>query len=480
MQTFDLSTPDALAASAPVMRQHGPHRFVEADGHSGYHPTTRDTELTLDTDLLRSGEWAIGLWVCPLEDLDIAAPLPWIAEHDPEAARYPLITDAPAHKGLGGNVFGWYWTSQIRPAMLAKLVHGTPAPGKLPASTQVEQLLLSAATWYRFVLTYSESQKRMCIWVNGVLAGISEFDFTADTPGTRLHIGNPAMTFGEIELHERALDDDEVKTDFDTSASPRSREAADRLRPLFEPRPGRTVDWHPSPEWVLRRETDFTRPEDIDGWTLHGCQQEPYGMKELRTTPEGLLLQTPDEIADESRMYLWSPETFEGDLAVSFDFRMEQDSGFGMLVTHAAGMQREDVLADPGNLARGAMQVINRNRLRNYYWGFYRRTPTTPKHLASHTLVKNPWARNLALSASENITVGEWHTLLFLQQGGLLRGAIDGEWVVEGHDDPHQNHGPVLSAGRIALRLMYQTRMRVRGLRVWTRSTGFSVAASGD
>ncbi|WP_159621098.1 DUF1961 family protein [Ruania rhizosphaerae] len=462
---MDLSSPDCLTGT---VRPHGPHRFVTVDGRSGYHPTTRTSELTFETDLLRGAEWSLSLWVCSLEDLDVAAPLAWILEHDPEAQRYRLVSDTPV--GGAGGVFSWLWTSQIRPAMQAKLVHGTPEPGRLPASTQVESLPLAAATWYHLVLTFSDREKRMCLWVNGVLAGISEFDFTADVPGTRLHLGNPAMVFASIEAVDRELTAADVREEFASSASSRSRAAAERIRPLFEPQPRARVDWEPGSDWSLDLQTSFTHPSDIDGWTLHGCQRPPHQMRELRTTSEGLVLHTPDEVADESRMYLWSPQMFEGDLAVQFDFRMEQDSGFGMLVTHASGMQGEDVLADPGDLARGAMQVINRNRLRNYYWGFFRRTPTTPKHVASHTLVKNPWTRNLALSASPVVEVGQWHRLLLVQEGARLRGAIDGQWVVEGHDDSFQNYGPILRTGRIALRLMYQTRMRVRDLHVWTRA----------
>ncbi|UFU06900.1 DUF1961 family protein [Ruania halotolerans] len=474
MMTLVLTGPAALNQAGPAVRQNGPHRFITADGRTGYHPTTRTTELTVETDAVRSPHWSLALWVCPLDDLDVASPLSWITEHDPEAARYPLVTDAPPSGGLGGTVLGWYWTSQLRPAMFAKVVHGTPDPGQLPASTQVEHLPLEAGTWYHLVLTFSEPEKRMCLWVNGVLAGISEFDFTADRAGERLHIGNPAMAFASVAVHPCELTAEQVRADFAASASTRSENAAERIRPLFEPQPRRPVDWEADSEWDLQLETDFTRPDDLDGWALHGCQRAPHEMKEFRATPEGLLLHTPEEVAEESRMYLWSPRMFEGDLAVAIDFRMELDSGFAMLVTQACGMQREDVLAEPGDLARGAMEVITRHRLRNYYWGFFRRTPTTPKHVASHTLVKNPWARNLALSASAPLTVGDWHQLLFVQEGGRLRGAIDGVWVVDGLDDPHQNYGPLLGTGRIALRLMYQTRMRTRNMRVWTRSRGIT------
>ncbi|MGA2035302.1 MAG: DUF1961 family protein [Thermoguttaceae bacterium] len=66
----------------------------------------------------------------------------------------------------------------------------------------------------------------------------------------------------------------------------------------------------------------------------------------------------------------------------------------------------------------------------------------------------------------------QWHRLLFVQEGARIRTAIDGRRVFDLHDDPLNNTGPVFNFGRIGLRLMYQTRMRFRDLKIWNRNAG--------
>lgn len=64
----------------------------------------------------------------------------------------------------------------------------------------------------------------------------------------------------------------------------------------------------------------------------------PYELLEKQITPEGLLIQTPDQIHTETRVYFWSPVSFEGDVAVEFEFRPEQNTGLALLVVQATGL----------------------------------------------------------------------------------------------------------------------------------------------
>lgn len=84
-------------------------------------------------------------------------------------------------------------------------------------------------------------------------------------------------------------------------------------------------------------------------------------------------------------------------------------------------------------------------------------------------MAKNPWLKPLAMSSLPPLALGEWHRLLFVQDGARLRGAIDGRLAFDVTDDPLAHSGPVLDRGRIGLRLMYGTKMRFRGLKVWNR-----------
>jgi hypothetical protein len=198
-------------------------------------------------------------------------------------------------------------------------------------------------------------------------------------------------------------------------------------------------------------------------------------MKALEITPEGLLMETPDAIDNETRMYLWSPQNYEGDIAVQYDFRPEKDSGLALLVVQASGMQREDFILDHPPRTSGSMSTIISDRVRNYHWEYFRRTGDVRADLGTQVLVKNPWLRPLGMATLPRLEVGQWHHLLFVHEGDHLRAGLDGRWVFDLRDDPFNNNGPVFNYGRIGLRLMYQTRIRFRDVKIWSRNEGVKV-----
>jgi hypothetical protein len=132
-------------------------------------------------------------------------------------------------------------------------------------------------------------------------------------------------------------------------------------------------------------------------------------------------------------------------------------------------MQREDMLLDHPRRVTGSMQTIIGDRIRNYHWEFFRRAVDVRGDLGTQVLIKNPWYMPLGMSARPAFVPGEWYRLLFLQEGNRLRGAINGEWVLDVRDTALANHGPVFNSGRIGLRLMYQTRICLRALKIWNR-----------
>ena len=138
-------------------------------------------------------------------------------------------------------------------------------------------------------------------------------------------------------------------------------------------------------------------------------------------------------------------------------------------------MQREDFIADHPPRTSGSMGTIITDNVRNYHWEFFRRTGDVRADLGTQVLVKNPWLRPLGMATLDRLAVDQWHRLLFVQEGARIRAAIDGRWVFDVHDDPLNNTGPVFNFGRIGLRLMYQTRMRFRDLKIWNRNAGVEI-----
>jgi hypothetical protein len=175
-------------------------------------------------------------------------------------------------------------------------------------------------------------------------------------------------------------------------------------------------------------------------------------------------------IDTESRVYFWSPDRFEGDIAVEYEFRPESDTGLALLITQATGMHGEDFLTDDPPRTTGAMSTIIADTIRNYHWEYYRKAVDVRGDLGTHILAKNPWYKPLGMATANPLSLRRWHRLLFLQEGGRVRAGIDGEWMLDVTDDAFAHSGPILRGGRIGLRLMYGTRMSFRNLIVHQRT----------
>ncbi len=453
----------------------GPHRFVEVGGRVGYQPTSLGTRLRLHSQVHQGDRGTIVLQVCPLEALGAAAPMSHILNKDPNAPEYGLIGDHFPVGDIPSSVFCWYWRAVMHPQMIAKFKRGIAAGGAADFSVTpyvpVEHLPLHERTWYHLALTWDKPASRLLVYVNGVLCATTLYPFKCDEPNPELYLGNTAMVFGGVSFYDQALDGSAV-AELAQAAGFGGSAVDEELRELFLPQERPELEWPPAaaPDWELRYQNDFTQPGALDGWEQQGCLEAPYQLKAREITPEGLLIQTPDEVHVETRMYLWSPMSFEGDLAVEYDFRPEQDTGLALLVVQASGMQREDFILDHPKRTTGAMGTIISDRVRNYHWEYFRKSVDCRGDLGTHVLIKNPWRQPLQMTTTPPLALHTWHRLQFVQEGARLRAAIDGRTVLDVTDHAFSNNGPVLNCGRIGLRLMYATRIRFRGLRVWNRN----------
>lgn len=451
----------------------GPHRFVTVAGRTGYQPLGLGTKLSFPCGVQQGGRGTFVLWISPLETLGVTPPLDYITRRDPHWQRYALISDGWPGNDPDRSVFAWYWQSQWHPQMIVKFKSGaagnTAADFGVTPYVPVEHLPLRRGAWYQLVFTWDKPASRFRVYVNGILCGTTRFPFRCDEAGGMLHLGNTAMLFAGFEARDVEMTADEVGRLYADDPTPKNAEVNAELASLFTVRPASRVDWKPDASWRLVTDNRLTGRDDFAGWRQQGCLEDPYKLVEHRITGEGLLLETPGEIHTESRVYFWSPEIFEGDLAVEFEFKPERDTGLALLVVQASGMQREDFLADHPPRTSGAMDTIISDRVRNYHWEFFRHAVDVRGDLATQVLAKNPWMKPLAMSSLAPLEVGAWHRLQFVQEGDRLRGFVNGLPAFDVTDDPMAHTGPVLDRGRIGLRLMYGTRMRFRDLKVWNR-----------
>jgi hypothetical protein len=90
--------------------------------------------------------------------------------------------------------------------------------------------------------------------------------------------------------------------------------------------------------------------------------------------------------------------------------------------------------------------------------------------VASHVLVKNPWLWPLHYQCQERLLqLNTWHKLQFVQEGERLRGAVDGEQVLNCSDNDTTGHGPVYRGGNVGIRCMWKSAFLFRNLKVWQR-----------
>lgn len=462
---FDGSTGEPAEVS-------GSHRFVEIAGRVGYQPLALETSLEIPSTQHLENEGTFVLWISPLESLGVSPPLAHVDALDPNWHNFGLLADTPRTNNIESTTFAWYWRADWHPQMIAKFKSGVAGNAAADFSVTpyvpVEHLPLHARHWYQLAFTYNKEQSRFRIYVNGILCGTTRFPFLCDTPGQKLFLGNTAMVFADLEIFPSELSEGDVQSLYRRSGAV-DNDVDDELLELFSERPRAAVDWSPSAEWTTRYSSSLTHRGDFDGWTQEGCLTPEFRLTQFDVTADGLLIETPDVVDTESRVYFWSPESFDGDLAVEYEFRPESETGLALLIAQASGMQREDILDDQPPRTTGAMTTIIGDRIRNYHWEYYRKAVDVRGDLGTQVLVKNPWFKPLGMSTRAPLEVGTWHRLLFLQEGNRIRAGLDGEWVLDVTDDAFAHSGPVLNHGRVGLRLMYSTRMRFRDLTIRNR-----------
>jgi hypothetical protein len=457
----------------------GPHRFVRVLGRAGFQPLSLETRMRIGTKLHQSNAGTLLLWVAPLESLSAAPALAPFIEKDPLARNYNLLSDTWPARSFEDAAFAWHWQTFWDPTVLARFMRGPIRwDHKAVAWVFTEHLPLEEKNWYQLALTWNKQEHRFRMYVNGILSGNNDQPSSADEPNPELFLGNPAMAFRDLEIWESELGQKDIERAYRAANMPSDPHVQRHLMKLMAPAIKPRSSWAPASEWELSYQNSFTKPGDLEGWIQQGSLKDPFRMRELRITPDGLLLDTPAQIENETRVYLWSPRNFEGDVAVEFEFRPERDTGLALIVIQASGMQREDFITDHPVRTTGSMATIIADRVRNYHWEFFRRYDFNLRNGATQLLAKNPWQRPMDMSSLPGIELHKFHKLQFVQEGRRLRGFLDGQLVLDAMDHPHMNMGPVYSFGRIGLRLMYDTRMTFRNLKVWNRNAGVEAIPS--
>jgi hypothetical protein len=338
---------------------------------------------------------------------------------------------------------------------------------------------MRSLNWYHLCVTWDRSRGDVSVYANGVL--VATPDTTSPNPlvwqpcAPMLYAGNPSLAYSEINFYNEIPSVEEIRNTFHAGVGILSQDLQNNLEKTYEGRHLKPFAWEPDASWREAMSLPMTRDKDMLAFYHQG------GVTGTQVTLEGTRITTPpladyynggyDRMkCDPTRMYLWSRQTFEGDLYASFEFKLLSHGGLCLFMAQAAGMQGEDFMKDYFLRSDGSMSMVCWEDVRNYHWEFYREMLDTRNDLVTHGMLKNPWFKPIAFQVeNRRWELNRWYKLEFLQEGSRIRGAIDGVMVIDLEDNGFENNGPVLKHGHIAIRCMMRTDIVIRNLQVRDR-----------
>jgi len=469
-----------------------PARVIEIDGRSGLNFTGIRGRLALPQHTVGLPSGTLTLWMCPLQDLASAVQKPEHAMSNQYFGNYALLTDREAVREFDQANFALCFQSAGAPSTLwAKFsggsfiqVYDMERPGAMVTTNKIQ---VRQFKWYQVTLTWDRPAEKFKLYLNGILVGLGDTfakKLCDDPCGPILYLGNPAIAYSDIAFYDHVIDGQGVASLF--------RQEATKIDPVLQAdleREQTGIDlpkftWAPDGEWETRLELSMNRPDDFQQFFVQG-----YG-NGVEVTDEGFHIKTPSmeeanrstgigkawtdipgkPAMDMTRMYLWTRQSFEGDLYFSMDIKILEHGGLSLLLLQAAGMQGEDFMEDYFLRTNGSMVTVYGEDVRNYSWEYYREMVDIRNDRATHHIGKNPWSKPLDAQVENRAwELNRWYRVEFLQEGAHLRGAIDGVTVLDAMDSGFTGQGPVLHNGHIAVRFMMRTNVLIRNLRVMNR-----------
>lgn len=426
-----------------------------------------------------------------LETLHPSAHHPGHAMHNPHFGNFTIISDCENTGNFEAAAFGLAYSTDWHPVLIGKFFRGNVSEGYYRldgphAISTANFFHFDQQVWYQLVFSWDKDAGSYRIFVNGVTVGVE--DVGGPTPrwnqiGQMLYIGNPMFCYSEVNFFDQCLTGEEIAGRYLAGGGTPDSETNRELRKVYQEAPAEDFTVANGSKWKTELELSLTQPQHLEKFIVQGCGEA------TSITEQGMLIETPRHNRqhyvinadatnethkhldnDFRQMYLWSEKIFEGDLHVSFEFRVLEHGGLCLLIAQASGMQGEDFLNDYPPRTSGSMRAVCWEDVRNYHWEFYREMKDTRHDLQSHAMLKNPWFKPLGFKINPQIwELDRWYRLDFFQCGESITCAIDNRVIIQARDSAFDNNGPIFRQGRIAIRSMVNTRMLIRNLAVKSR-----------
>jgi hypothetical protein len=467
-------------------------KLIDCDGRSGVNLGGIRDALVLPDHTANEEKGAVSFWMMSMEDLYPAAHHDNHGESNPHFCNYNIISDNQAGRDFDSATFLLNYSTDWHPVFTGKFFRGNVSVGYYcpdgpHAQATANYFHFLREQWYHILFSWDKENSEYRIYANGVLVGIEDYGekpLLAHPVAQQLYIGNPNWVYSEINFYDKLPVPADVKGMYQVH-KPAGNDPLDKaLADTYEGVTTTTFSPGNQDQWQTQLSLPLTETGDLGKFHIQGCTEAP------RITADGLMIQTPKHskdyfkkigalaethpkkpLPDYRQVYLWSKEMFAGDIHVSYEFKSLAYGGLSLLMVHASGMQGESFLDDYFATASGSMRSVCWADIRNYHWEYYRQMHDTRHDMISHAAMKNPWFRPMGFQLYPGSwALDRWYRLDYKQEGNRIQCAIDNQVVLDMHDDPSDNNGPVFRKGHIAIRCMINSHMLFRNLTVATKA----------
>lgn len=301
---------------------------------------------------------------------------------------------------------------------------------------------LPGPQWIHLAFTWDASSGRFQGYLNGTPIRVPGTRFPPWDAGRteRILVHASRWAIADLRVYGRWVEGEEVRA----MVPPVYRGALDHTvgaQPLgsFDPSPQRG-------ELLLR--VPLAQPEDTACWRMEGPGAVSFrdGWMELRSM-------TPQASGPDGHIVYWCDRDLPADFLLEFDCRIRSAYGLNIVFFCAKGRKGEDVLDPTLGSRTGVFGHYTMGDINCYHVSYFAEAASAPGRVTSN-LRKNH-GFYLVDNGPLGIPPGSngVHRVAILKQGGWIRIGVDGRLLIDWFDDG-AHYGPVLGAGKFALRQM--------------------------
>lgn len=463
----------------------GDFRVIDLKGRKGVNTQSIHSRIKLEKHTLNKTKGSVTMWVASLDDL---APVPKFGGVDINNKDHrvvPLLSDNPNPQNLDNIAFKWiwkpYWHASFRVMWVPGYYYwGIFEPHPIGASTIGNEFHFDKHQWYQLTLTWNHETGDYRLYANGILIGTEPnylpkpFRYELVPEDTPLFTGNPQLCYSSISFYDEFLNQETIAKNYIKETTDFNAELQQELITRHMGKGKKAFDFALNHQWKEKLSISFQEKHHLDSFYVQG-----YG-KESEITAEGLRVKTPAVMMDrtqlDNQVYFWSWKTFEGDIYIEYDFKINRRGGLSLLMFNASGMNREDFMKDYKLRTVGRMRMVAWEDVRNYHWEYYRDQIDARNDVSSSAMLKNPYQKPMDYNVlDKELESDVWHKLQLVQRGNHIVGAVDGVVMIDAMDNAFENDGPIFDYGHIAIRCMLNSDVTFRNLKVYNRNESFIV-----